>query len=180
MDYTLSASVYNGDQPIQKPPLNKPVTLGSLNFSTLKSYESKTSKGSQSFRLPRLTLLDDSLNRSIEKLMTKETEHKKKKFSPYRSSSQKRVTASSAALSIVNAASATSTSALKLRKYTKTQARPLSARSSTPVVPKPGAKNARPKSGSRERKVATLTDKSNKLPPSGPVKNPGKLFKKPP
>ena len=68
-----------------KPPKTKPVTLGSLNFSTLKSNESKTSRGSQSFKLPRLTL-DESLNRSVERLIKKESDSKKK-FSPYKNKS---------------------------------------------------------------------------------------------
>lgn len=76
MDCMLSASVYNGDKPMPLPPKTKPVTLGSLNFSTLKSHESKTSRGSQSFQLPRLTL-DESLNRSVEKLIKKDSEKKK-------------------------------------------------------------------------------------------------------
>ena len=96
-----------------KPPKTKTTTLGSLNFSTLKSQESKTSRGSQSFKLPRLTL-DDTLNRSIEKQMKKDSDPKKK-YSPYRSSSQAHSRES--ALKAVNksTSSATSTSALKLR-----------------------------------------------------------------
>lgn len=64
----LSASVYKGDQSMPKPPKTKPVNLGSLNFSTLRSHESKHSGRSQnqSFKLPRLKL-DDTLNRSIER-----------------------------------------------------------------------------------------------------------------
>ena len=85
-DYTLGASVYNGDKPIPKPPSTKPVHLGSLNFSTLKSNESKAST-SQSFKLPRLMLDENTLNRSLEKLSKKDSD-KKKKFSPYRSNSQ--------------------------------------------------------------------------------------------
>ena len=81
-------------------------------------------------------MLDDSMNRSIEKQMKKDSEKKNKKYSPYRSTSQKAT--KEAALGIVNSASATTTSALKLRQYTKSQAKPMSARSSTPVVPKPG------------------------------------------
>lgn len=63
----LSASVYNADHSIPKPPKTKPVNLGTLNFSTLRSNESKTSRTKDgSFRLPRLKF-DDSLNRSVEK-----------------------------------------------------------------------------------------------------------------
>ena len=112
VDCMLSASVYNADQSIPKPPKTKPVHLGSLNFSTLRSNDSKTSRTKdQSFKLPRLQL-DDSLNRSIEKQMKKESE-KKKRYSPYRSSSQSAT--KEVAVGIVNDASATSTTALKLR-----------------------------------------------------------------
>ena len=68
-DYTLGASVYNGDKPIPKPPSTKPVHLGSLNFSTLKSNESKTST-SQSFKLPRLMLLNMEISRYEQKTGT--------------------------------------------------------------------------------------------------------------
>ena len=127
----LSASVYNGDKPIQKPPRTKPVHLGSLNFDTLKSSESRTSRVSNSFKLQRLSL-DDTLNRSLEKIFKKESESQIK-YSPYKSKS--RGDSKERAIELVNSSSV---SELKLRQYTKTQARPLSARTSTPVVPKPG------------------------------------------
>lgn len=157
----LSASVYNGDRPIQKPPKTKPIHLGSLNFSTLKSNESKTSRGNQSFKLPRISL-DDTLNRSVEKLIKRQEssdKKKKEKYSPYRSNS-------TSALGVINSsiASKTSTSALKLRQYTKTQARPLSARTSTPVVPKPGQSTSKKrglnKSLSKDGKLNKTKDES--------------------
>ena len=92
----------------------------------------------------------------------KQDSGKKKQYSPYRSNSQ--VAAKEKAVNIVNSASATATTALKLRHFnstTKTQARPMSARTSTPVVPKPCQK--RPKSRSKERKAG---DSMSHRPPA--------------
>lgn len=136
-DCMLSASVYNGDNPIPKPPKNKPVNLGSLNFDSLKSCESRTSRGSTSFKLARIAL-DDTLNRSLERIVAMGSSAEKKKFSPYKASKSRGGDSRERAIELVNATSATSVSALK--QHTKQLARPLSARSSTPIVPKPGGK----------------------------------------
>lgn len=101
----------------------------------------------------------------------KRDSEKKKPYSPYRSNSQ--VAAKEAALGIVNSsnASATSTSALKLRQLTSsktTKSRPISARTSTPIVPKPGQK--RPKSRSKELKPTTA--KAQQLEKHSSVKPP--------
>ena len=92
--------------------------MGSLNFDSLKSCESQTSRGSTSFKLARLAL-DDTLNRSLEGIIVRGSAEKKKKFSPYKTSKSRGGDSRERAIDIVNHSSTTSAaggvSSLKLR-----------------------------------------------------------------